>query len=1021
MTAWSTKSATFPITMFPNKSLSDYRNYKIINLENGIKVLLVSDIRPKTLRQDIASVSNDEEEENTLAAAALCVNAGSFHEPSDVPGLAHFLEHMVFMGSEKYPEENGYDSFLNMHGGSNNAYTEDESTVFYFDVQPKYFEGALDRFAQFFILPLLREDAVDREVKAVDSEFKGLLTDDNVRGEAVLRKLASVRHPYSRFTYGNKKSIVTIPKEKGINVMERLRAFFQNQYCNRQMTLSLCSSVPLDELESLAKKYFSEIPTRDHVKILDFEKIVNPFDLEQFHKLIYVYPVEEVHLLDMSWVMRPFHKHYRTKAGFYVSWLLNDRCQGSIYAALKDKGYISSITACHLPTKASSFAFFYISIELAEKGLDNIDQVVHTVFQYLTMLSKNGASEEIYKQIQEISDQCFKYEEPSEPCDLVETIVDNMQYYEEEDILSGSSLLREYNSDLIEEIQNVLSIDKVNITVQSKKFHNQCKDVERWFKAKYSVQDIPEKWIDETQCTAENLKLHLPKQNPYIPKDFNIYNSNNSKTTEYPTVIEDTVKGKIWFKPDFKFLLPKSDMNFMLVTPVPQKSQYHLLASSMLERVLAFELEELVHEAGVASLSIEQNGAINCHTISLCGFSDKLYELLQNFMKLLSSFQFSEIGFDISKEELERDLRNALIRSEELNGKLKNMILCNIVGHPIECLKELVDFTPESLKDYFLEYFSQFYVESLFQGNVSQEQAEKFQSCIYDSFKNTDLPRDDFPVFRTLQLPLGRTLCRHLGLSKSDPNSVVHNYYEVGPATLRMMTTATILARVMEEPLFDMLRTKQQLGYSVYCNVEYSEGGILAYSITVETDSTKFTADEIDTKITDFVKEFYKKLEEDEGYDAYVSSYIKSLQQADLCVADEVSRNWSEIFFGDYIFDRRQRKIELAKKIAKSEVLEFLHKYMLAEEHVKMLSIQVIGHSDDEEEEEEDSSSEDESDSEDDYSSSDEEHAEEMESLRHREIKLLDVSSSQYTRTMKDIDTFRTGNGYHPSKRLTLK
>jgi len=1009
--------------MYPTKSKSDYRNYRVVSLENGIKILLISDIRPNQIHLNVNSQELDGDEENTLAAAALCVAAGSFHEPKDVSGLAHFLEHMVFMGSEKYPEENGYDSFLNMHGGSNNAYTDDESTVFYFDVQPKNFEGALDRFAQFFISPLLREDAVDREVKAVDSEFKGLLTDDSVRVEAVLRRFASDQHAFSKFTYGNKKSIVTMSKDKGICVLQRLRTFFETQYCTKQMTLSLCSPIPLDDIELIAKKYFNGIPKRESLLRLSYDKLVNPFSLEQFHKLIYVYPVEEVHNIDLLWLMRPFHNHYRAKAGDYVAWLLNDKCEGSIYSTLKEKGYLCSICAYHSPIKCSTFSWFYISIELTEKGLDNIEEVIQTVFQYISMLQRNGASKEIYSQLQEISEQCFRYEEPSEPCDLVEDVVVNMQYYEEEDYLSGSSLLREYDANLIEEIQNCLIVDTVNISVQSKKYHNICKDIEPWFKAKYTVQDIPSKWIDKTKCVADNPNLYLPKQNPYISKNFNVHHLHLSSSDEYPIVIDESPKGKIWFKPDFKFLLPKSDINFMLVTPVPQRSQYHLMASSMLERVLYFELEELGYKAEVASLCVHQSGDVNCHTISISGFSDKLYVLFNDFMKLLDSFQFSENAFNISKEELERDLRNALIRSEELNTKLKKMILCNTIENPIECLNELVEFTPESLKEYYLDYFSQFYIESLFQGNVSKEEAEKFQSCIYNTFKNDVLSRDKFPEFRTLCLPEGRTVCRHLGFSKKDPNSVIHNYYEIGPATLRMLTVSKILECVMEEPLFDTLRTKQQLGYSVYCSTEHSTGGVLAYSITVETDSTKFTADEIDTKITGFLKYFYKKLGTEEGYDAHVSSYIKSLKRADLCVADEVSRNWKEIFFGDYLFDRRKKMIELAKQISKSEVLQFLQNHLLDEKKVRMLSVQVIGHSsEDDLDEEEESDSEEESESEDDLSSSsDEEHAEEMEALRHREIELIDVSSSQYTTTIRNIGNFRTENSFHSYKKVELK
>ncbi|KAJ8952794.1 hypothetical protein NQ318_008111, partial [Aromia moschata] len=48
------------------------------------------------------------------AAAGLCIGVGSFSDPKEVPGMAHFLEHMVFMGSEKFPAENDFDSFIKL-------------------------------------------------------------------------------------------------------------------------------------------------------------------------------------------------------------------------------------------------------------------------------------------------------------------------------------------------------------------------------------------------------------------------------------------------------------------------------------------------------------------------------------------------------------------------------------------------------------------------------------------------------------------------------------------------------------------------------------------------------------------------------------------------------------------------------------------------------------------------------------------------------------------------------------------
>lgn len=59
--------------------------------------------------------------ETDKAAAAMAVRVGSLSDPEDMQGLAHFLEHMLFLGTAKYPDENEYSKFLNTHGGSSNA------------------------------------------------------------------------------------------------------------------------------------------------------------------------------------------------------------------------------------------------------------------------------------------------------------------------------------------------------------------------------------------------------------------------------------------------------------------------------------------------------------------------------------------------------------------------------------------------------------------------------------------------------------------------------------------------------------------------------------------------------------------------------------------------------------------------------------------------------------------------------------------------------------------------------------
>ena len=87
------------------------------------------------------------------AAAALDVYVGSGDDPLERAGLAHFLEHMLFLGTEKYPAADEYQRFISTHGGNYNAYTSNINTNYFFDIDEEQLEPALDRFAQFFIAP----------------------------------------------------------------------------------------------------------------------------------------------------------------------------------------------------------------------------------------------------------------------------------------------------------------------------------------------------------------------------------------------------------------------------------------------------------------------------------------------------------------------------------------------------------------------------------------------------------------------------------------------------------------------------------------------------------------------------------------------------------------------------------------------------------------------------------------------------------------------------------------------------
>ncbi len=112
------------------------------------------------------------------SAAALSVPVGSQHNPEQQLGLAHYLEHMLFLGSERYPTINEYSKFMSQHGGYTNAYTAQDRTVYGFEVNDAFLGEALDRLGDVMRAPLLDPNYAEKERHTVNAEHKTYFDND---------------------------------------------------------------------------------------------------------------------------------------------------------------------------------------------------------------------------------------------------------------------------------------------------------------------------------------------------------------------------------------------------------------------------------------------------------------------------------------------------------------------------------------------------------------------------------------------------------------------------------------------------------------------------------------------------------------------------------------------------------------------------------------------------------------------------------------------------------------------------
>lgn len=121
---------------------------------------------------------------------------------------------------------------------------------------------------------------------------------------------------------------------------------------------------------------------------------------------------------------------------------------------------------------------------------------------------------------------------------------------------------------------------------------------------------------------------------------------------------------------------------------------------------------------------------------------------------------------------------------------------------------------------------------------------------------------------------------------------------------------------IIDEPLYDVLRTKEQLGYNIYCTTRDTYG-IMGYSITVNAQAVKNTTTYVDTRIEFFIRHISKYLKKipERKLNQIKRDLIKLKQCTDVLLEEEVNRNWMEILNDDYFFDRLQKEIEVLSNI----------------------------------------------------------------------------------------------------------
>ena len=355
---------------------------------------------------------------------------------------SHFLEHAL-LGHRKYPTV-----VQRLSGARGPARFTDTRTQLLLRRRGRHLREALDRFAQFFIAPLFTESATERETNAVDSENAKNLQSDAWRLMQLNKSLARPDHPFSKFGTGNLETLSTGPKAESIDVREELLKFHRDHYSANRMALVVLGREPLDTLSEWVLESFAAVPNTS------LEKLCfpgEPYGPSQLCKRLEVVPVKDMRVVEICWPLPPVQDLYRAKPTRYLSHLLGHEAGGSVLSLLKARGWANELSA-GLSRSLSDWSSFNVSVELTPEGLEHPDEVVLCVFQYIALLREKGPQEWIWAESRDIAAANFRFRSQSQPMGYVSSLAGNVHSFAAEHIVSGASLIFDYDASAITDL-----------------------------------------------------------------------------------------------------------------------------------------------------------------------------------------------------------------------------------------------------------------------------------------------------------------------------------------------------------------------------------------------------------------------------------------------------------------------------------------------------------------------------------------------------------------------------------------
>jgi secreted Zn-dependent insulinase-like peptidase len=776
------------------------------------------------------------------AALSMSIKAGHFNDPENCPGLAHLFEHMMFASSENHAKGNDLHELLSKNRGYINAWTSSELTNFHFDCAPSVFLNAFEQLVDMILNPMYSELGVEREISAIDAEFKMRLNDDIRRLYDVHKHTVNPKHPFYRFSVGSQgafskyslSGLVTL-----LNQYHQQHVFGQN--IKVSIVLPTCLSVnEKSKHEKQIIALLESFPTHQQSRLAILENRaadIKFYEQDQLQKIISVKPHKSTRNAIITFCLPNIDHFQHYKPLLVLAHILEDCSPKGLKQYLKKRNWCEDLSAGGA-LRGSNYQEFSINLRLTVDGEKHLNAILAAVFVFIKQTEEELIQAwHIKEKAKQLSMQRVLSDSPS-PIDEATAIASRLHEEPLKELLESDIRLDvngKHEPQALAATKSVLAYMHPQAT---RVYHISC-DVQTdrlspYYRTPYSIETLSiEAFMKNLGEQVQRFELSPP--NKYMP--------DLDKEPDCPQIRETShlVKDEssCWLAYDDQYGHYKSDIYLSIEHPNMVGSPQALAVKKLWLSMVNEYLETEFGHAEFAGLYYKLYGHQAGLSIHISGFADKQRVFAQAVIQAIIDFTFEQSDLDKAIRKMQSSLENAMLNKpiNRLFFELNCHLQPNTYAHN-EVLSILPSITTKEVVERTEQYWQYPFVETLIAGCVSEQQTRSFHASMLELVSKGKRLNKRFTRNKRRVNLLNQTTTE-LSISSTGSEHACICYFQAPKASTEQTVLMIMLEKLLSALLFDGLRNKRKLGYMVGCGFMPINGhpGLSIYVQSPKTDA----------------------------------------------------------------------------------------------------------------------------------------------------------------------------------------